>query len=202
MDEYVLESHITEATRITENHESLIDIILSNMKNVRGAGCINYSLSDHFPVYLVKKRVRPNLIKEKVYTRSYRNFDQDLFGLLLIEHDWSDVFRKEDVNEIWCIIKDTILGITNDMCPYVWKTVRNDKPFWFNSYLREIAMHRDRLFRNYRRGGKKNKELHKQAVAKCRSFNKACKEARRNFYKEQLIKNCKDQKKIWQVIDE
>lgn len=65
MNEHVLRSHISQATRITANHESLIDLMLSNLKNVSYAGCINYSLSDHFPVYLIiKKRVKSSVVRD------------------------------------------------------------------------------------------------------------------------------------------
>lgn len=41
------------------------------------------------------------------------------------------------------------------MCPYTWKNIRSDKPIWFNSTISELAVHRDRLFQNYRRGARK-----------------------------------------------
>lgn len=119
---------------------------------------------------------------------------------MLIETDWSKVFQSVDVDEIWDLIKERILEIANILCPFEWKKVRSDRPFWFNSSLCDIARHRDRLFRNYRRGGKKNKEIHKQAIAKRREFDKACKMAKKIFYKEQLFVNRKDHKKFWQVM--
>lgn len=55
-DEFSLYSYITTATRITSNRESLLDIILANLQNVHSAGCVNFAISDHFPVYLIKKK--------------------------------------------------------------------------------------------------------------------------------------------------
>lgn len=43
------------------------------------------------------------------------------------------------------------------MSVWVEKIVKG-KPIWFDSNLRDIAKNRDRLFRNYRGGGRKNKE--------------------------------------------
>lgn len=77
-----------------------------------------------------------------------------------------------------------------------------DKPIWFNCCMREIAINRNRLFRNYKRGGKLNKSIHKLAVQKRKEFVKACTQAKCSFYKEQLVLNKKDQCKFCKTINE
>lgn len=86
------------------------------------------------------------------------------------------------------------------MCPYGWKNIVKNNPVWFKSTLSDILKHRERLFRNYRRGGRCNKEILQRAITKRREFDKACKLAKINFYREQLSLYQKDHRKFWSVI--
>lgn len=47
-DEFGLTQEITEPTRITDTCSSIIDILLTNVKNVTFSGCVNYQISDHY----------------------------------------------------------------------------------------------------------------------------------------------------------
>lgn len=48
-----LVSHISLPTRVSSCRDSLLDLMLSNMKNIFDAGCLDYALSDHYPVYRI-----------------------------------------------------------------------------------------------------------------------------------------------------
>lgn len=52
---------------------------------------------------------------------------------------------------------------------------------WFSNNLVDLAIDRDRLFRNYRMGGGKNKEIYKKAANKRRESNKLVKTAKDDF---------------------
>lgn len=53
-DEFGLKQMINESTRITSYSNTLIDVIITNVKNIAYVGCLNYQISDHYPTYLVK----------------------------------------------------------------------------------------------------------------------------------------------------
>lgn len=36
---------------------TLLDVMITNIKNVASSGCVNVNLSDHLPVFLSKKRL-------------------------------------------------------------------------------------------------------------------------------------------------
>lgn len=72
---FSLEQIVKVPTRIALNSSTLIDVILTNVRNIAYSGCINYQVSDHYPVYLVKKRL-PNI---KEYKRSFRAYDRVTF---------------------------------------------------------------------------------------------------------------------------
>lgn len=73
------------------------------------------------------------------------------------------------------------------------------KPPWITSEMNNIARDRDILFRNYRRGKKKN-ELYRRAVEKRKEFNRLVKASRDSFYKEQLEISENDQVKFWKTL--
>lgn len=63
------------------------------------------------------------------------------------------VFEHENINNIWDLFKQKLTLVANELIPYKWMRVRMDKPIWYNSYMQDIAVTRDRLFENYRRSG-------------------------------------------------
>lgn len=70
------------------------------------------------------------------------------------------------------------------LCPYKWTKIDTKKPIWFTSHINELARDRDTLFRNYRRGGKKDNAIYQRAVEKRKEFNKLVKLSRDSFYKD------------------
>lgn len=120
----------------------------------------------------------------------------------MINDNWGEVFRENCPNRVWDLVKEKITSHIDELCSYGWKKIVKGKPIWYDSTLSEIAKHRDRLFRNYRRGGGKNKETLNKAILKRREFDKACKLAKNNFYKDQLSLYYKDQRKFWSIIKE
>lgn len=59
---YGLSHVIQEPTRVTLQKSTLIDLCLTNMKNMSHSGVVYYFLSDHFPIFVVKKKTK---IREK-----------------------------------------------------------------------------------------------------------------------------------------
>lgn len=181
------------------NSESTIDLIMSNVCNVNYSGCINFMVSDHCPVYIVKKRLSNKEGRVSVFTRSLRHYDVDEYSYRLQVADLGQLREMDDINDMWDLIVFSIAQIVDDLCPFSWKTIRSDRPIWFNSHIRELGLARDRLLRNYRRGNRKNHDLFREGVIKRRAFNKACKVARQDFYREQLLLHRSDQKQFWKM---
>ena len=49
-EEFTLKQIIQTCTRIHRHGSTLIDVILTNVKNIYASGCINYNVSDHLPI--------------------------------------------------------------------------------------------------------------------------------------------------------
>lgn len=67
---------------------------------------------------------------------------------------------------MWQMIDNALVFEADIQCPFEWIKVNVKKPIWLSSHRNEIAQDRDSLFRNYRRGGRKNKDLYERAVKK------------------------------------
>lgn len=184
--EFDLQQHITSPTRSTSKCKSVIGLIMSNVKNVNYSGCINYMVSDHCPVYIIKKRISTKIINKKVFTRSLKNYNTEDFSRRLQAVNFDGIGSMDNVNTIWEFVKTNIIQIADECYPFRWKTKRMDRPIWYKSYIRELGLAQDKLYSKYRKGNRKNDELYKQGVIKRREFIKACKEARQKFFKQQL----------------
>ena len=72
-------NHIQIPTRVTHNRSTVLDIILPNVVNTSNSGVINYNISDHLPVFMVKKRQKIQHEKTYLIGRTYRNYDKIVF---------------------------------------------------------------------------------------------------------------------------
>lgn len=70
---------ISESTRYATGGSSLIDHIYTDCNHVSHSGTVNYNISDHLPIVLVKKKDRNNLKFKEIYGRSYGDFDLSSF---------------------------------------------------------------------------------------------------------------------------
>lgn len=112
-DELNLEQIIEHSTRVSYNREMLMDVIMTNVKNISYSGCINDSTSIHLPVFLVKKRQRNILELYYICKRSFENYDRDVFADKLAELDWSVLELLCDVNLAWQMVYKGLLAELN-----------------------------------------------------------------------------------------
>lgn len=72
---------ISNATRSTSNTKSIIDLCFTNVGNVCSSGVININinsqLSDHNPIFLVKKKIKLDKKLRIFKGRCYRNWSLD-----------------------------------------------------------------------------------------------------------------------------
>lgn len=198
--EFNLEQIIKCPTRIGSNCQSAIDLIFTNVRNILRHGCLESILSDHYPIFMVKKRAKVNTAKVEVRKRRRSGYDKDMFGDKLRQLDWSLLDVLEDVDTMWEMIYMGLLYKLDVLCPYIFVKTRKFKPIWFSGSLATLARERDVLFSKYRRGGRKNQNLYIQAVRKRREFARLVKNAKKTFFNDQLTNYCSDQQKFWTSV--
>lgn len=195
--EFELNQIIKCPTRIGLQSQTIIDLIFTNIGNIAKYGCLDCVMSDHYPIYLVKKRVKTNTARVEVRRRKKTNYDREVFKQKLLDLDWSLLDVLDDVDVMWGMIYKGLMYELDIMCPYTFVKIRKSKPVWFNGALADLARERDVLFSKYKRGGCKNQELYAQAVRKRRAFGVLVKSSKKTFFRDQLASHCGNQTKFW-----
>ena len=135
---------ISEPTRVTQNHSSLLDVILTNKPELfRQSGVYNPEVSDHCMIYGVVKERAVQHNKKIVQVRSYKNLDEERFEEDLSMAPWlvGEVFDSlDDRYAYW----DTLLkSIVNEHLPFRDIKVRdNDVPYMTKEWKNAIKAKR------------------------------------------------------------
>ena len=108
---------ISSTTRNTDKTNSLLDLILTNSKYISKAGTLEHFISDHQPIFVVKKKRRDKRPQVEFEGRSYRNFDKEQFKKKLIDNDWSQFYKVGDPEAAWEYILNRLMPILGEMCP-------------------------------------------------------------------------------------
>lgn len=199
-NEFGLVQHITSSTRWSKGKASLLDVIMSNINNLFLSGCLDKCLSDHNPVFIVKKRKKIHRQYEYRYCRQYKLFDKVTFQNNLESLDWSIFDLPTDVDDMWSMLHNAIKYELDIMCPYVRTKVNVSKLMWFSQELYELSKERDRFFNIFRRSKGKNIGCYQQAVIKRKEFASLLKLAKENYYQELLEINKNNGLKFWNTI--
>ena len=169
---------ITKPTRVelrgTTTTKSLIDVLLSNKPELfKHSGIYYPSLSDHALIYgVLKEKVNPN--KPKVITsRSYKNFDPDLFKQHLSTAPWhiGQLFDEvDDKAHVWNLLMNDIL---DEVAPIKSMRVRDkDVPYMTSEWKSAIRAKRKTTSKYLQNKTQENWELRREAR------NKATKQRR------------------------
>lgn len=138
---------INEPTRVTLQKDTLIDLCLTNMKNISCSGAIHYFLSDHFPIFVIKKKQK---IENKSCTftgRSYANYSVEALEKQLRSLNWNDLCHEDNPNYLWDIIVTKLTKIADLLCPVTTFHITKQRPVYFTSELIEYIKERDTVLR-------------------------------------------------------
>ena len=102
-----------EYTRISNNGRLCVDWIIIDCVFVEKCGILYDLLSDHYPVFCIRKKKRESLVKEWKYIRQNQIFDSIHFSNLLLNSDWTEYDALIDVNALWDLF---LVKITNIFC--------------------------------------------------------------------------------------
>ena len=191
-----LKQKIDKITRPDSN--AILDLILTNCEIVKEYGTMNVNVSDHLPVYLIRKKVKFPNDKIDFKGRSYKNLNKDTVENMLRNVDWTN-FANLDVDSCWKFMLENIMDILEKLCPEKnFKFARN-RPNWLTNDLINLMKERDRLLKVYQRT---KLETDKKEMRKYRNLvNISIKNARADFVKEQLETHKDDPKKFWKELN-
>ena len=188
---------IQSATRHTKKTSTLIDIIFTNSKYISESGTIDCFLSDHQPIYIVKKKQKTTKQPCEFKGRSYRNYDSALFQADLVNKDWTTYYTEVNVDAAWDHIHSAIIKGADKYCPTRSFKINDYKPPWITNELIEQQKDRDYFYRK----AKKTKMQDDWNIAKHlrNTTNDNFRKAKADFIKDQLD-NSPDAAKFWRTI--
>ena len=193
-----LTQKIMNSTRNSDKSKSLLDIVLTNSRYISVAGTLDHFISDHQPIFVVKKKKRDHRPKVEFWGRSYRNYDKVLFEQQLLDFDWDDFYELKDPDAAWSCFSDRVLKILDHMCPIRSYQIRNYRPEWVTNELLEQIKDRDYFFKKAKLSGDTDawniaRHLRNQTNANIRL-------ARKDFVLSELNEHSSDYKKFWKTI--
>lgn len=121
------------------------DLIFTNIKFVKMAGTISLHLSDHVPIFLIKKKPRSESSPVKFKTRGSR-FDYQLLEHELNKLNWDYVWHKEDPSRLWDMMFKDIIRVADKLYPMREFIVKNDRPEYINDEIIRLGKERDAAF--------------------------------------------------------
>lgn len=144
---YTLRQVIKSPTRYSLNKNSLLDVMITDLKFVKLAEPCNVNLNDHLPTLLIYKKVRERNKTVQVTCRSKSNLNVDRFKDLLERHDWSKIYNLSDPNSMWEYFYEEARVILDETCPNKTLTVKRDKLAYITNTIIDMGHERDRLFK-------------------------------------------------------
>ena len=122
---------IKQPARITGTSKTLIDIICSDNERTASDTIIKPSaISDHDLIGINRKMNCQKYIPQKLFTRDYKNHDENAFRRELSLTDWNFLFSNNDFNLSWNAFKDKLLQLVNVHAPITEKMIRGKPAPW------------------------------------------------------------------------
>ena len=123
---------ISDYTRVTSKSKSTIDLIWTDMSHINSSGILDIHVSDHMPVYMVKKKQREEKEFKYITVRSYKRYERECFQDDIIHHkDWGLFWDiGTDPEKLWEIMESIILDCAELHCPQKRMKIRDNSPTW------------------------------------------------------------------------
>lgn len=111
VNSYACENVITEATRITPNTASLLDICITNKRPpLCAAGVLSAEISDHLPVFcLIPLSLDRHQRQAEKFIRKINDQSLEHFRGLVSVTDWASVCKESDPNKAYALFLEKLV---------------------------------------------------------------------------------------------
>ena len=189
---------IKNKTRCAKNSSSIIDLMFTSIDDVFESGVVDLHISDHKPIYLVKKKSKDCRKTTSFAGCSYRNYSKELLGDCLTNLIKEGFRRERDPNKCWDLMEKFLDDFLNTHCPKKIFRTKENTPAWVTHDLINLAKDRDAM---WVQAAQSNSEEDWALARQLRNWsNNAVKAAKANYVKNELDTNANDSKKFWRNI--
>ena len=195
-----LDQLIESPTRCTVNTSSMIDLIFSNMTHVESSGVLDVFISDHMPIYLVKKMNTKKTNQHVNFKgRTYRNYSKVILQEKINEQlDVQRLILLRDPVECWDVLYGSLVDIADEIVPSKEYKVKSEKPAWLTDELLNMRNDRDYFFKKAKISGDDGDWFVARNMRN--RVNIAMRAAKTEYIKDQLVYNKNNPKKFWNLI--
>ena len=198
--DFGLKQLITKPTRITPTSSTPIDLILTDSNNIMSSGVLDICISDHLPIFYIRKKTREHNPKKKVKGRSYKRYEKDNYQHDIInDNRWTKFWdESSNVDIMWDVFHEIIVDHASQHCPVIDLYVNEKCPYWFSRDLIEEINYKNFLYKQAKCSGKTDdwdKFKNQKNLVKGLIFR-----AKNNYVTEQLDTNLNDSRKLWKNI--
>ena len=184
------------------NHSNTF-INYTNMDYVVSKGTLDIYVSDHHPVYIIKKRNREPNKSSQFWGQSYVQYNKETFQADIRNHYGWDVYLTtggNDPNILWARMLNIITEVVDIHCPNKRMKFRDDSPEWITKELVAELIHKDYLYAHAKITNAPsdwNKFQQKKNETKTLLQN-----AKEEFLKDKLETLKDNPRKFWRVLNE
>ena len=200
--DFGLKQLIVDPTRVTQYSTTLIDLMLTDCDHVSSSGVLDLSISDHLPIFYVRKKTREHNPKKIIHGRSYKKYNVENYQNDITSDKKWDIFWscEPDVDMLWDVMYDIIVSHADDHCPTVKMCVNENCPYWYTKELIEEINQKNFLYKKAKaskvdedwKNFQTQKNLVKNLIFKSKD----------SYINEQIDANVNDSRKIWRNIYE
>ena len=193
-----LKQIVQDTTRNTDKTKTLIDLILTNADHITESGTLSTYVSDHQPIYVIKKKERTKHNSVTFEGRSYRQLNLDEMLNNLGKTNWDDLFTCSTPGDAWDILQTRVATELDKQCPVRTTKVKNYVPDWISPNLIDLVKDRDYFYNK----AKKTQSEDDWNIAKhLRNVtNSGIRKAKADFVVNELQRNAKDGAKFWREL--
>ena len=197
-----LKQIINSPTRIVKNSKSYLDLIFTNMDHISSSGVLDIAISDHLPVFLIKKKQRNKPAYTQTKGRTYNTYRKDNFQNDIKTHPkWEHFWHLEENNpeKMWDIMLEIILEVADGQAPWRDMKIREDTPLWVTKELISEINHKDFPYKKAQKfPTAENLEKFKQ---KKNEVKKLLSSAKEEYIKNKLEECEGNPRKFWRTIN-
>ena len=185
-------------TRYSKNKNSCIDLIFSNSDCIDSHGLLDWNIRDHMGIFITRKKKK--IINKKVNFegRSYKNYIKEDFQWSMINENWEEFYKLNNVDEAWTFMKNVISKHIEEQCPIKNYKVNEQRDPWITNELLERILDKNRLLSKARKS-RKEEDWNIARVSR-NLVNMELSNAKKEFLLEEQNNFSKDPKKFWQSI--
>ena len=190
---------IDKVTRLNPTGGTTIDNILTDSPHVQSAGVHPQLVSDHLPVFCIRKKAKEQYTVKKVWGWTYKKYSKSDLEEVLITLDWEAFYNLETPEEMWVFILEKIEWYLNETCPLGEFTFRDHGKAWFNNEILDlIHQYREEVIKFQNTGD----PVHFQNAKQLRDrITVEVSLAKPQLVTDKLEENRKDPNKFWKTIN-